>query len=326
MKIGVIGAGAWGTTLALHYQKIGSNVTIWSRDEELNETFRETGENIKYLPGFKFNKNGLRITNDPKEFSNNSYDAVLVTIPTQTIRKVLANFSLDNANIIICSKGIEETTLKLMHEVVEEVFPNSKTAMLSGPNLALGIAQSLPASTLIASKHSEIKKITDKSSSISFKFHFSEDIIGAQIFGACKNVLGIACGILRGLEVGENYFYYFLSQGTKEISELCITLGGSEETVFTPAGLGDIVLTCTGNKSRNNKLGYEIAINLDKNVEEVIKNTNLLSEGYTTAKSLYSLLKNKGIKSPILESVHNILYENESAVILKKLISLEKVS
>lgn len=302
MKIGVIGSGAWGTALALVSSRSDNQVIIYSRSIDICNQINDIHTNSRYLPeiilpkSIKANNNLLGILDS---------DVLLLSIPAQNIRLLcaeLAELKLSpNVILAICSKGIEQGSLKLMSEVVTEILPNNKVAILSGPNFAYPVAQDLPAITSIASNNGLTSlMLAENLSSINFRIYPNEDVIGTQIFGAVKNVLAIATGVAIGRELGENAKAAIVSRGINEINSLSLAMGGRSSTLLAPAGIGDVHLTCSSSTSRNTS--YGIALSTGSAAQEC------LVEGFFTSKSINSLAEKFSVQMPICQAVYQVTH------------------
>ena len=272
-KVTVIGSGAWGTALA----------QIFKADNMVSG--RAQSANIES-------------------------DFVFIAVEAQKFREVIARHKFAKNNIlIICAKGIEQQRLKLMGEIVQEILPN-QYAVLSGPNFADEVTKGLPSATTIACKDKTIgEKIIGQLGQVNFRFYFTDDVISTQIGGAVKNVLAIAAGIAIGKGLGENARAAIITRGIAEISRLAVAKGGRAETLMGLAGFGDIVLTCTSEKSRNTKFGMNLAkIN---EPQKLIKENQGVIEGYYTAKSVYELAKKLKVEMPICFLIYEILYNGK---------------
>lgn len=305
-KIGIIGAGAWGTALAVAVKQAGHNVTIWSRNEEVVNSINTQHENTVYLKGVKISPE-ITATNSLEEVSDN--DVLVLVIPAQTMREYVVKLSIpENIPLVIASKGIEQNTFALMSEVVEEYLPNP-VAVISGPNFAKEVAQLKPAATTIACSDKKIgEELLEVFGSKTLRPYLTDDIIGVQVSGAIKNIIAIACGISAGRNLGENAKAAIITRSLAEISRLCIIKGGKKETLMGLAGIGDLMLTCSSMQSRNCSLGYELG--QGKTLEEILKSRKTVTEGVATAKSVFELSEKLKIEMPICEAVYDILYQN----------------
>lgn len=307
MKIAVIGSGSWGVALGMAVHLAGNEVIIWSRNNYTVQEINNKHTNHVYLKDIDL-PSDMKATTDLNDVFD--MDVLMLTTPSQNIRSICEqlahhNFPQDKI-IVICAKGIEQKTLKLMSEVIEEILPNNQVAVLSGPNFAIEVAKSLPTISSFSSLDRELSiEMAKKLSSANFRIYPNQDIIGTQIIGAAKNVLAIATGIAIGSDLGENAKSAIFSRGISEINGLIIAKGGKIDTMFSPAGIGDLNLTCSSPTSRNTSFGISLAKGI-KSAE------NRLVEGYYTAESIYSLSKLYEVDMPVMESVYRLIYENLS--------------
>lgn len=310
-KISVIGAGAWGTALAQVYAVAGHDVTLWAREESLVKTIQDTGCNTTYLPSIQLHEN-LHVTNDLSAITD--ADVILNVTPAQFLRDNLGRIApllRDGQPMVICAKGIEIASNSLLSDVVMAECPQVKLAFLTGPNFAGEIAGGLPsASTLACADKQAGDVIQSKLTSPTLRLYLTTDMIGAQVAGAIKNVIAIACGIAEGLKLGESARAALVTRGLAETARLAEALGGSRETLMGQCGVGDMMLTCSSMKSRNFSCGVELA--QGKTMDDIITERRSVTEGIPTAKAAHSLAKNKGVDLPIVEAVYNCLYNGLS--------------
>ena len=322
---GIIGAGAWGTAISTILQS--NRIYIWSRNKKTVNSINSKKTN-NYLKGIKLSKN-LTATTDFNRLVDCKY--LFIATPTQHTTAILKKLKKHKIrqNFIICSKGIEIRSGKFLSQVVEDIFPKSNIAVLSGPSFADEVAKKLPTAVLIASRKrkffNEISKIIIKKN---FRVYYSDDILGCQFGGAIKNVYAIGSGIVHGLKLGENARSAFISRSIAEILRLNKIIGAKEKTFFGLSGLGDLILTCNSTKSRNTNFGTMIAKNKRKKIINIIKNNKTVTEGYYSAKALYKVSKKYNIEMPILSSIYEILYnkakiDNEIKLILGRSIKKE---
>lgn len=306
MKIGIIGAGSWGTALALAFFRAGNETCIFVKDEQVAQEIALNQENTRNLPG-------VHIPSQIKLFHDytcvDDLDLLVLVTPAQTIREICLKLKSCKLNknliILIAAKGIEQNSCKLMSEVVEENISGHRIAIISGPNYANLVAKDLPSITTIAASDEEIANfLASKLSSRNFRIYPSNDLIGAQVIGAAKNVLAIASGIVRGKQLGENAEAAIFSRGINEIMLLNKALGGKESIILSPAGLGDLYLTCSSSISRNTAFGLSLA--------KGEKNFTKLVEGFYTVKSICELASRYSISLPICQAVYDIAWQDES--------------
>ena len=314
-KIGVIGAGSWGTTLADLLAKKGHDVTLWAYEPQLVAEMTETRTNNLFLPGILLNA-GLRFTNSLAEAVAEK-DIVLVVSPSQVVRSVLneAHPHLkQDALLVSASKGVETGSLLLVSEVYQQVLsaPQFENfAVLSGPSFAREVALEMPTAIVAASAVPAVaKRVQDVFSTGFFRVYTNSDIIGVELGGAIKNVIAIAAGISDGLGFGSNTRAALITRGLTEISRLGKAMGAQAATFAGLAGMGDLVLTCTGDLSRNRTVG----INLGKGrkLQEILAEMRMVAEGVKTSESAYQLAQKVGVAMPIIEAVYRILYEEKS--------------
>jgi len=309
IKIGVLGAGAWGTTIALLLSK-KNDVLLWANEKKVSQEINLKHKNDIFLKGVKLNKK-IKATNNLNDFTK--IDFLFVVVPTQYVSTTLKKLK-DTLNkrcmIINASKGIEISSLSLISEIISNHFPKNPISILSGPNFAKEIASGKPTASLIASKSiSDSKKISKLISSSHFRPYLSNDIVGAQICGAMKNVYAIGCGIITGKKFGDNAVASIISRSFAEISLVCKKLGGKPETLMGLSGLGDLFLTCSSEKSRNFSLGLKIASG--KKTSTLLKSKKTVAEGAHTVKAIYKLSKKLKIDLPINNEIYKILYLNK---------------
>ena len=305
-KVGVVGAGAWGTALAITAARAGSDVTLWAREPEVVASINGQQVNEMFLPGIEL-PSTVHAVNDLEAML--AQDALLMVAPAQYARSTcrqLASAGLDDSPpIVICSKGIEQDSLKLMSEVAAEHFPNP-LAVLSGPTFAIEVAKGLPASVTLACGDAALgRKLAQFVVHPKFGVHHSEDVIGPQICGAMKNVIAIACGIVEGKGLGENAKAALITEGLAEISQLCVAKGGKPETAMGLCGLGDLILTCNSHTSRNMSLGY--ALGQGKTLEAILSERVSVAEGVASSNAVAGLAAQLGIRLRICGIVDRIV-------------------
>lgn len=304
---GVAGAGAWGTALAIVAAQSAEKVTLWSHEQDHVEDMQKARENKLFLPGIPF-ANHIEITADLADFA--SCDAILIVTPAQVVSdfsRRLAEYITDTP-LIIASKGIDLHSQALMSELFQKAMPTAPLAVLSGPNFADEVAQLLPAATTLACEDEVLgQALCQQLGCRSFRPYYSDDLIGAQISGALKNVLAIAAGIALGKGLGENAKAAVITRGIHEIGALCKAKGGKPESLLGLAGVGDIMLTCGHLKSRNMSLGY--ALGQGKTLEEILASRHSVTEGVATAQSAYDLSRQLGVDMPICNAVKALLYD-----------------
>ncbi len=309
--IGVVGAGAWGTALANVAARAGRDVILWARESDVVDAVNDRHENVTFLPGVKLEK-GVRATGDLS--SMQKADALLMVPPAQHMRKIaaaVAPYIQDGAPAIICAKGIEQTTGFLMSEVLDEILPDVPIAVLSGPTFAREAAIGLPtAVTLAATSERIATDFVDAIGQPTFRPYLSSDLVGAQIGGAVKNVLAIASGIVVGRKLGENARAALITRGLAEILRFGRYKGAETETMMGLCGLGDLLLTCGSEQSRNMSVG--IALGEGKSIDEIMGNRTSVAEGVHTADILAQIARDAGLDVPICAAVDQILHHGVS--------------
>ena len=313
LKISVLGAGSWGTALAGLLASKGYDVTIWAYEDEVCRQINEERENSTYLPGFKLSEN-LKSTNSIEEAIVSSR-LVLSVMPSHVVRGVLsrvASLITPEHIFVSATKGIEIDTLMTNSQIVEEVLPANiadSAAYLSGPSFAREVAGQLPTAVTVASKYKNIAlKVQEIFSTPYFRVYSSSDIIGLEVGGSIKNVIALGAGISDGLGFGYNARAALITRGLAEMTRLGVALGAKASTFSGLSGMGDLVLTCTGDLSRNRSVG--IKIGEGKKINEILSDMNMVAEGIKTAKAAYLLAKKLDIDMPICESIYKILYED----------------
>ena len=309
--IGVMGGGAWGTTVAKLLSDKNSNVLLWAKETQVKKDIEKTRINKIYLNKIKLNKS-LKITNQLEDLSE--LDILFVVIPTQYIQatlKPLKKIIKRNCILVNCAKGIDIKSTSLISEVINKTLPSNRLAIMSGPNFALEIALGKPTATLIAAqKISDAKYIANLISSKTFRPYLSNDIIGAQICGAMKNVYAIGCGIIVGKNFGENAVASVIARSFAEIKSVGKKLGAQPETLSGLSGLGDLFLTCSSKKSRNFSLGFDLA--KGKKLENLLRNKKTIAEGAYTVKAIKKLGKKLKLSLPLNDAIYKILYQNKN--------------
>lgn len=299
--VGVIGAGAWGTALAILANRAGSKATLWTRNAQVIDSIRSRRENAQYMPE-QFIDPAIEVT-DKTDFLA-SCDMLVITIPAQSLRTVAISLSdsiPSHVPLILATKGIERGSLMLMSEVLQSILPYNPLAILSGPNFAREAAMGLPTATTLALHQNALAdKITFALGGKYFRLYVNDDPIGTQIGGAVKNVLAIAAGIVEGRGLGENARAGLITRGVVEMARLAKAKGGSAETLMGLSGMGDMLLSCTSSKSRNYALGVAIGRS------DVTRNAGL-TEGVATAESVSQLARKLGVAMPIAFAVHDVL-------------------
>ncbi len=305
-RIGIIGAGAWGTALAANAARAGRDAVLWAREAEVVEAVNETRENAVFLKGIPL-PDGMRATTDLAEAC--SADAVLVVTPAQYVRASTSDMAAhlgDDTPVVICAKGIERERLNLMSEVVVETLPGRPLAALSGPTFAAEVARGLPTGVTLAAEDEGIAdRLITAVGTTTFRAYRSDDIVGAEIGGAVKNVLAIACGISEGRGLGDNARAALITRGLAEIVRLGRAKGAKAETLMGLCGLGDLTLTCNAMQSRNFSLGH--ALGTGQALSDILSSRNTVAEGVFSADAVVALAAKLDVETPICVAVDSII-------------------
>lgn len=306
-EISVIGAGSWGTALAVLWANAGHDTTLYARDQAQAAQMQATRQNGRYLPGIALPAN-LTVTSDLPDALNAGL--IIVAVPAQGLRATLndlrdAELSITTP-LVLCSKGIELGSGLLMAEVAAQVVPGQKLAVLSGPNFAGEVARGLPTASVIACEDAALcTELVTTLSTPTFRLYAGRDIIGAEIAGAVKNVLAIACGIAHGKGLGENARAALITRGLAEIKRLAVACGANAETLAGLSGTGDVVLTCSSPTSRNMSFGVELGLGLS--TEAILAQRQSVVEGVPTAAAVLALAARHEIDLPICRAVKSVL-------------------
>ncbi|BCS88559.1 NAD(P)H-dependent glycerol-3-phosphate dehydrogenase [Pseudodesulfovibrio sediminis] len=313
MKVAVLGAGAWGTTLANMLAKNGVETVLWAREAEVADEIRATRENKTFLPGFTLSDK-LDVESDPA-IAFAGVDYFLLVIPSQFIRPALESFKdvlPDNPVIVCASKGIELNSLLPMSKVVAEALEGKRPryASMSGPSFAAEVSADMPTSVALGCEDHELgRELQEAFSNPYFRVYYTPDYRGVELGGAVKNVIAIAAGMADGLQFGHDARAALITRGLAELSRLGMAMGGQERTFMGLSGMGDLVLTCTGDLSRNRQVGLRLG--QGAKLDEIIGEMKAVAEGVKTTKALHDLAKKLNVDLPITEEVYAILYEDK---------------
>ncbi len=314
MRVAVLGSGSWGTALAKVLADKGHKVALWGRRRELTETIRTTRQNGTFLPGIELPVT-LSATSELGEALHEA-EMILVAIPTHGLREVLRSAAPlvgKHVPVVSATKGIENETLVLVNEVIEDEWRWSKPylAALSGPSFAMEVAQRLPTVVVAAARELDLAREVQQAffSDGTFRVYLSTDVVGVEMGGALKNVIAIAAGASDGMGFGHNARAALITRGLAEIGRLAVKLGGEPRTLSGLAGMGDLVLTCTGSLSRNRHVGFELG--RGRKLSDVLGEMRQVAEGVRTAKSAFDLAKREQVAMPIVEEVYSVLYEDK---------------
>jgi glycerol-3-phosphate dehydrogenase (NAD(P)+) len=302
-KVGIIGAGAWGTALAAVMSSVHGRSLIWAREEEVVAAINAEHINSLYLPSVPLSS-GIKATGDMAEMAD--CDILLLVAPAQFLRSALSALPQTDAPLVLCAKGIEEGTQKLMCEVAQEVRPANKVAILSGPTFAHEVAAGKPTAITLACEDEALGELlTAAIAAPHFRPYWTSDVIGAEIGGAVKNVLAIGCGVVDGAGLGLNARAALIARGFAEMQRFGAAKGARSETLAGLSGLGDLVLTCSSENSRNFSLGR--GLGQGKSAAELLADKRSVAEGAATAPVLMKSAQNLGVDMPIVAAVCALL-------------------
>ncbi len=305
-SVGVIGGGAWGTALAQVAARAGLEPLLWAREAEVVAAINGAHQNPLFLPGVTLDDR-VRATDDLAALAER--DLILAVPPAQHLRGVLSTFGSrlkPGQPVVLCSKGIEQGSLKLMTEVLAETAPQTRAAVLCGPSFAGEVARGLPSAVTLACADDALgEAIAEALATPAFRPYWTDDLIGAEAGGAVKNVLAIACGIAEGRGLGRSAHAALVTRGFAELTRLAVALGGEAQTVAGLCGLGDLVLTCSSPQSRNMSLG--LALGRGMSLAEALGPGHMVVEGAETAPALRELSARLGLETPICEAVAAVL-------------------
>jgi len=308
----VIGAGAWGTALAGVAARAGRTVTLWAYEAEVAQSINTAHENTMFLKGIPLDEK-IRATTSLEDAAPGA-DAVLLVCPAQALRTVttqLAPHLADGTPVAICAKGIEQASGKLMTQVMAETLPNAVPAVLSGPSFAADVARGLPTAVTLACADDETgAALIDAMGIPTFRPYLADDLVGAELGGSVKNVLAIACGIVAGKQLGASAAAALTARGFAEMTRLGIALGAKPETLGGLSGLGDLILTCGSQQSRNMSLGA--ALGEGRTLADVLGERISVAEGVASAPAVVALAKSQNIEMPICEAVADVVAGHSS--------------
>ena len=306
-KIGVIGAGSWGTALAQTLAGKGHEVRIWDLDKTHLEELKANRENVRYLPGVKFH-DGL-VPVDTSEEAIKGADIVLFSAPAQHFRSALTGaveYLTEDMVIVNVAKGIEQGSLKRMSEIADEIIPGAKYVVLSGPSHAEEVGRAMPTTVAVASKDPEVAAyIQDVFMTERFRVYTANDIVGIELGGSLKNIIALGAGISDGMGFGDNAKAALMTRGLAEMKRLGVALGADKETFLGLAGVGDLIVTCTSMHSRNRRCGIMIGEGTDP--KEATEKVGMVVEGMFTAVAAKELARKVGVEMPITEMINDVI-------------------
>ena len=309
-KIAIIGSGSWGVALATYLANVGNQVKIWSFSEEEKDLINNE-KKCKFLPDLIIPENIYCSTSYEEIIKDTEF--ILHVTPSKFTRSTFKQYKqyVGEKPVIICSKGFEKETLKTLDEVIEEELPNVKVGVLSGPSHAEEVSIGVPTALVMASKYNEVLDMLQETfMSEKMRIYTSNDVKGVELGGALKNIIAFCAGVAAGIGLGDNSFAALITRGLKEISRLGIKLGGELETFYGLSGLGDLIVTCLSEHSRNRKAGK--LIGQGKTLEETKKEVGMVIESIDNIQSAYELKKKYNVEMPIVEEVYNVLFNNEN--------------
>ncbi|MBA2770911.1 MAG: NAD(P)-dependent glycerol-3-phosphate dehydrogenase [Sphingomonas sp.] len=316
-RIAIIGGGAWGTALAQVAARAGQPVLLWAREPEVVASINDGHENLLFLPGQKLGP-AIRATADINDIAD--CGAWLVVTPAQHMRAVLEAAPAGTAPMVLCSKGIEERSGELLHQVARAVRPGAPIAVLSGPTFAHEVAAGLPTAVTLAAEDGQLgEALRSRLVRPTFRIYVSDDVAGAEVGGAVKNVLAIACGVVEGRGLGQNARAAMIGRGFAEMTRFGEAFGARRETLAGLSGLGDLVLTCSSTSSRNFSLG--VGLGQGRSASELLRDRRTVAEGAFTAPVLARLARTRGIDMPIVAAVEQLLSGAGVGSVLEDLLS-----
>jgi len=312
-KIGVIGDGSWGTTLAVYLARKGYSVKLWGPFPEYIRQMRQNRYNPKFLPGVRFPP-GLEVV-ERLDVVLKASDLIIFAIPSQYALKVLrkikkTGIKLSKRVFVSVTKGIEKTSLRRISEIVRAELGNIPFAVLSGPTISAEVAKGIPTTAVVASKDIRIaKKVQEVFNSGSFRIYTNADVVGVELGGSIKNIIAIACGVCDGLGLGANAKAAIVTRGLAEMARLGTALGGKAKTFSGLTGLGDLVTTCFSPQSRNRSVGEQLG--KGKSIKQIVGAMDMVAEGVETAKGVYKLSRKRRVLMPITAEVYQIICRNK---------------
>lgn len=310
-KIGVIGAGGWALALAVLLNNNGHKVTVWSKLQSEIDLIRTKGENTKSLPGIKI-PTTIELTTDIMS-AVKDMDFIVMAVASPYVRNTsaeIAALDLKGLKIVNVAKGVEESTLMTMTQIINDEIPDAKVAVLSGPSHAEEVGRGIPTSCVIGADEKEYAEyLQDIFMSDVFRIYISPDVLGIELGGSLKNVIALAAGVVDGLGYGDNTKAALMTRGIHEIARLGVAMGGKLETFYGLSGIGDLIVTCASQHSRNRRAG--MLMGQGKNMKEAMDEVQMVVEGVYSAKAAYALAKKYDISMPIVEKVCDILFDDD---------------
>ena len=310
-RTAILGAGGWGTALAVLWSKPGDDIILWGNDSGRVESVRATRENHEYLPGVKV-PGAVQVTSDIADCAN--ADLIVFVTPSIALRSVAnrlgASLSNSSAVLLSCTKGIEHRTGLRMSEILEQIFPQNTIAVLSGPNLAVEVSRNLPTATVLGCRVPECaEELQRHLGRERFRIYSSDETVGIELGGALKNVFAIAAGISDGFGLGDNSKAALVTRSLAELLRLGTAMGGNPRTFYGLSGAGDLIATCFSQLSRNRKVGEKIG--RGETLEQIRAGTHTVAEGIPTTESAFECARKLNVETPIIDQIYSILYEGK---------------
>ncbi|MCW3491512.1 NAD(P)H-dependent glycerol-3-phosphate dehydrogenase [Dethiobacter alkaliphilus] len=310
-KTAIIGAGSWGTALAVTLAENCPNVLLWSRRKELCRTINETRVNQDYLPGVTIPSN-VTLTADLEEAVRQK-DMLALVVPSHTVRDMarqIAPYTKKETIVISCAKGLEEKTYQRMTQILQEELPHCHAAVLSGPNHAEEVGRKIPSATVVSAQKRQVAEAAQDLFMTRFlRVYTNPDVVGVELGGALKNIIALGAGIADGLGFGDNTIAALMTRGISEIARLGIAMGADPLTFAGLSGIGDLMVTCTSRHSRNRSLGVELG--KGKKLSEVLAGMHMVAEGVRTTRTAWELAQQYGVEMPITNQAYNVLFEEK---------------
>jgi glycerol-3-phosphate dehydrogenase (NAD(P)+) len=312
-RIAVLGAGSWGTALAIHCARVGHDVRLWGRDDALMETIASTRCNAQYLPDVPLDT-AVLATGSLRDALDGAPIAI-AAVPSHGMRQVVADarrFLAPGAVLVSATKGLETDSLERMSQVIAEAAPGHPIAVLSGPSFAAEVARGMPTAVVVASEDADATaRVQERLKGPAFRLYASDDVAGVEFGGALKNVIAIAAGVVEGLGIGHNAMAALITRGLVEMSRLACAEGSRRETLAGLSGLGDLVLTCTGDSSRNRRVGIELG--RGRRLADILADTRMVAEGVRTTGAALALGARHGVELPLAAQMAAVIDGRTSA-------------
>lgn len=309
-RTAILGAGSWGTALAILWAKRGNEITLWGHNAERLERVKASRENADYLPGMKLPPS-IAITTELADCTD--ADLIVFVTPSVAVRSVAQQLRLSAANdavLMSCTKGIEHGTGMRMTQILSEIYPGHTVAVLSGPNLAVEVSRDLPTATVLGCAQAECaEELQQHLGSSRFRIYSSDETVGIELGGALKNVFAIPSGVSDGFGLGDNSKAALVTRSLAELLRLGTAMGGHPKTFYGLSGAGDLIATCFSQLSRNRQVGEQLG--RGRSLEQIVSSMSMVAEGVPTTKSAYECARKLNIETPIIDQVYAVLYEGK---------------